>query len=110
MAFGDERYGGIGWFAWYTNLLLIPAWLGLGLSQSRFGILGGLALTIVGLGLATTAVLIKRIPLDVDITAAVTSMGLGFYLWWLSFAICVVGYSALIARAKSKSHKAITNQ
>ena len=111
LAFGDERYGGIGLFAWYANLFLVPAWLGLGLSKFRFGAIGGLALTIVGLGLASISLLIKRLLLDEGgNTAAVASMGLGFYLWLSSFVICVIGYLAIIAKAKFISNKDMTNQ
>jgi hypothetical protein len=108
---GDEKYGGIGLLAWYANLCLVPVWLGLVLPKFRFATIGGLTLVIIGLGLASSALLMKSMLIDEGgHTAEITSMGLGFYLWLSSFVICVVGYLAVITWGVFNPKKAMTNQ
>ena len=110
-AVGDEDYGGIGLFAWYANLFLFPIWLGLVFSKLRFATIGGLVLTIFGLGLASISIFVKTLLLDEGgSTAAVTSMGFGFYLWLSSFVICAIGYLAVLARAQRSSNQDEKNQ
>jgi hypothetical protein len=90
---GTEGLGKVGLLAWYANLFLVPVWLGLALRRFRFAPIGGLILSILSTGLASSAIFVKRILVDeAGNSAAVTAMGPAFYVWLSSFVVCLAGY------------------
>lgn len=95
---GNNIGSEIGFLGWYANLLFFPIWLGLALSiRFRMAAFIGFVLTLIGIGLAACSVLVKTLVTnEAGGTTSVTSMGAGFYIWLVSFAVCLIGYIAVI--------------
>lgn len=98
MTTGNNPDAWIGFLGWYANCFVFPAWLGLGLSlKFRAAAFVGLILTLIGIGLAACSTFVEYVPVnEAGSTADVTSMGAGFYVWVVSFAVCALGYFAVI--------------
>ena len=93
---GNNIGAEIGFLGWYANLFFFPIWLGLAFSiKFRVAAFIGFVITLIGIGLAACSVLVKTLLInEAGGTADVTSMGAGFYIWLVSFTICVLGYLA----------------
>ena len=102
----------IGFLGWYANLFFLPIWLGLALSV-KFRVMAfiGFALTLVGMGVAVCSVQVKNVLINEGGgTAEVMSMGLGFYIWLISFAVCLLGYFAVTVWSFLKPKMILMNQ
>ena len=99
----------IGFLGWYANLFFFPIWLGLALSiRFRAAAFIGFALTLIGIGLAACSVFVKTLLTnEAGGTASVTSMGAGFYIWLVSFAVCLLGYVVVIIWSFLKPKNAV---
>jgi hypothetical protein len=87
---------GVGSLGWYANPLLLIVWLGLALSKFR---VGGFVALIVSIGIALCSLLLVHKTVEVNEgggTSEIVSIGMGFYVWLASFAICIFGYLATI--------------
>jgi hypothetical protein len=88
---------GPGVIGWYANLFLVHALVGLARAKARRFAISSLVAASTGAVIALSSVLLKRVMVNEGGTLAdVTSMGIGFYVWLGSFAVCIAADVAII--------------